>query len=262
MPAPDPSSVLKTLREAVDFTRKVGAKEEAAVLEEFHKRFQTEKPTLKLLRGIVQDAMNQACLKIESVLLDECRDPRPGMELLVEEHERIWVAYPDLTYPKPPETDISEFAGSKHVQEKMVRYHGDLAGVRPIVERSIDFVRRYSRIIGSGDFKAAYALTDSGLRAWMSYKRFVGDHERAARLYRGSALEFHIYRVNYVLADDAARKKSNTSVEGWPKGTAKETRRGAIGGFWIRDRAAQTGCDGTLWIAEENNDYRIAKFNF
>jgi hypothetical protein len=90
----------------------------------------------------------------------------------------------------------------------------------------------------------------------------VGDFERAAQDYGGPAVEFLIQRFNSVLADDAVRKQSNTSAEGWPKGTPKENRRAAVGGFWIRDRAARTGCGGSLWVAEENAAYRIAKFNF
>jgi hypothetical protein len=96
----------------------------------------------------------------------------------------------------------------------------------------------------------------------MPYKEFAGEHERAAQEYGGSALEFLMDRIAYVYSDEAARRKSNTSAEGWPKNTVKEARRGRVIGFWIRDRAAETGCGGALWIAEESNEYRIAKFDF
>jgi hypothetical protein len=264
MPSPDPSSVLKVLSDVKDFARKVGLPADAAVFDEFHRRFQTEKPTLKALRRDLEPVRNRFAIKMKGTLYDDRRDPQAGMESLVEQYERISVALLDVIYPpepKSPEMDITGFAGSEHVKDKMVMYEGDSSGVRSIVESSIVLVRRYSGILGSGDFAAAYALTDSGLRAWMSLQRFIGDHERAAREFQGPALEFHIGRFNYVYADNAARKKSNTSAEGWPKGTPKENRRGAVSGFWIRNRAAQTGCGGSLWIAEEAGEYRIAKFD-
>ena len=159
-------------------------------------------------------------------------------------------------------TNISAFPGTECVKEKIVGFKGSAAAVPEVVQRSIDVVQRYSRLLGSGDFEAAYALTDAGLRAAMPFKKFVGEHERAAQEYGGPALEFRINEIAYVLSDDAARKKSNTTAEGWFKATAKEARRGRVLGFWIRDRSAQTGCGGALWIAAESEDYRIAKFDF
>lgn len=262
MPKPDPSAVLKMLREAADFTRTVGMQTEASDLEKFYVRFQTEQATHKLLQGPVDKTMSQAFRKARETLFDERNQPRPGTELLREQYGQLWAAFFKLLYPQPPELDISDFLGSEQVKDKKVAFEGDSSGVRSIVESGIILVGRYSQVLGSGNFSAAYALTDSGLRAGMSLQRFIGDHERAAREFHGPALEFHIDRFNYVCADDAARKKSNTSVEGWPKGTPKENRRGAVGGFWIRDRAAQTGCGGTLWIAEEDGEYRIAKFSY
>lgn len=88
--------------------------------------------------------------------------------------------------------NISEFAGSDTVKEKLAGYFGDIAGVREVVERSIAFVQRYSRLIGSGDFEAAYGLSDPGLRAALPFKKFVAEHERAAEQYGGPALEFRI----------------------------------------------------------------------
>lgn len=265
MPSPDSRTVLAVLRDAADLAKQLGLEKDAAAFGDFHTRFQTEKPTLKALRCSVEPVRNKFAIRMQETLYDDTREPRRGMESLVEQYERISVALLDVIYPlepKSPEMDISGFAGSEHVKEKMVTFEGDSNAVRRIVEASLILVRRYSQVLGSGDFDAAYAMTDSGLRAWMSLQRFIGDHERAAREFHGPALEFHIDRFNYVYADDAARKKSNTSVEGWPKGTPKANRRGAVGGFWIRDRAAQTGCGGTLLIAEEGGEYRIAKFTF
>jgi len=264
MPSPDSNSVLKALAEAKDFAEKVGLQREAAEFHEFHKRFQVEKPTLKSLRRDVEPVRNQFAITIRGTLYDDYGELRRGMESLVEQYERLSVALLHVIYPpepKMPEMDISGFAGSEHVKEKMVSYAGDAAGVRLIVERSIALVRRYSNAIGSGEFESAYTLTDSGLRAWMSYKRFVSDHERAAHEYNGPALEFHIDRFQFVYSDAAARTKSKAD-EGWPKTTPKERRRSCVTGFWIRDRAAQTGCWGGFLISEEHDEYQIASFTF
>jgi hypothetical protein len=261
--SPDQKSAINVLRQAVDLTRRVGAMKEARKLEVFHARFQAEPPTFKQMRGELDDAMNEAAIRIRELLLDERRNPHPGMKPLFKEHEHIWLSLSKLAYPPEwSEMDISGFAGSEQVKEKTLNYKGDPNGVRPVVEPSIALVRRYSRLIGAGDFKAAYGLTDSGLRGEMDFKKFVVEHERAAEKFRGPALEFRINQFAYVYADAAARKESNTAREGWHKLTARENRRGRVLGFWIRDRAAKTGSGGALWIAEENKDYRVAKFDF
>jgi hypothetical protein len=263
MSIPDSKAALELLRKAAGLCRRLGLEQEAVPLDAFHEMFRKEALTFKALRGRVHDAMNNASLTIRRALYDEHRNALPGMEAFAEEHHRIWVNFNKLCYPPQfLEMSLKKFEGSGHVKEKKVAYKGYPGGVQVVVERSINLIRRYSETLGSGNFEAAYALTDAGLRAWMSYRRFVGDHERAAKKWSGPALEFHIDQFQYVYADDAVRKKSNTSEEGWPKGTAKKNRRGVAIGFWIRDRAAQTGCGGKLWIAEENGEYRVAKFNF
>lgn len=251
------------MREAADFSYRVDAKTNAVGLEELCNRLQHEQMTFKVLRGAVAEEMNRVAIGLRAVLYDDRRDPRPGMKSLVEEHERIWVQFLKLVYPPEfSEMDITSFAGADAVKEKQVPFKGESNGVRRIIERSIAVVQDYAKAVGSGDFQRAYALTDSGLRAWMTFRRFVGGHERAAQEYGGPALDFLLERFNCVYADNVARKTINTAVEGWPKGTPKENRRSGVNGFWIRDRAAQTGCAGTLWIAEESGNYRIAKFNF
>jgi hypothetical protein len=264
MPSPDSDSVLKALAEAKDLAENFGLHREAAEFQEFHRRFETEKPTLKALRRDVEPVRNQFAITIRARLYDDSGELRVGMESLVEQYEHVSVALLNVIYPiepRLPEMDISGFAGSQHVKEKMVSYAGDAAGVRLIIERSIALVRRYSKHVGSGELEAAYRLTDSGLRVWMSYGRFVGAHERAAREYGGPALEFRIDRFQFVYVDAAARAKSKAG-EGWPKTTPKERRRSCVTGFWIRDRAAQTGCWGGFLISEEHDEYQIASFTF
>ena len=94
MPIPDSSSVTRILREAAEFTRRVGAESEAAELEKFCNRFQTEKATLKLLLGPVDKAMTQALRKIRAALFDERLQPN-GWSASFCLADLPWVACPD-----------------------------------------------------------------------------------------------------------------------------------------------------------------------
>jgi hypothetical protein len=165
--------------------------------------------------------------------------------------------------PDPfPETDISHLPASQHVQHKGVYVRGDPAALPAIVQRSIEFALRYSQILGSGDLQAAYALTDSGLQSAMTFEQFEQEHQDAQREFGGPALEFQIERFAFVLTDSAARNKSNTSHEGWHKGTAKENRRCRLIGFWVRNRQNNSGCRGSMWLSEQDGDNRLANFDF
>ncbi len=164
--------------------------------------------------------------------------------------------------PQPPDVDLSGFSGSDQVQHKQVFCRGNPAGAREVIERSIALIQRYSHTLGRGDFSAAYAMTDAGLRAAINTAEFVKVHQEAERKYHGPALQYLLERFAYVLTDESARQDSNTKKEGWPKGTAKENRRCRVIGFWIRDLATQAGCRGSIWISEEAGEYRVAKFDF
>jgi hypothetical protein len=263
MDAPDSVLALRVLREATGLARLVGVEREATALQVICDRLQKESLTYELLRGEVDDAMSQASARISESILDDMGDPRPGQEALADEHERIWAEFLKVIYPPEwTEMDVSEFRGAKHLNEAKVSFKGDAGGVRHVVEGSIALIRKYSELIAAEDFPGAYRLTDAGLQRWMSAKKFAAEHEGAAKRYGGAALEFVLNQFAYIYADEAARKASNTSKEGWPTLTAKENRRCRVIGFWIRDRAAMTGCAGSLWIAQEGGEYRVAKFNF
>jgi hypothetical protein len=263
MKAPDQAAVLSVLRHAIQLAQRLNVTAEASVLQQFCDRFENEEPTFKLLRGEVDEAIGQAAARIGDCIEDDMGDPLPGKEEFVAERDRIWADFLRLIYPPEwSEMDVSDFHGAEHLGERMVSYKGDPSGVRPVVEGSIAFVRRYSELIARGDFKAAYRLTDVGLQAQMSERKFVSEYERAAKKYGGPALEFVLKQFAYIYADPTARMASNTSKEGWPKLTAKESRRCRVVGFWIRDKAAKTGCAGSLWLSEVDAGYRVATFNF
>ena len=262
MSTPDYTTLWKVLQDAAAVTRRIATDADAAPLDLILKRLETEKLSFKELRGPVHDVMNRIGGRLDKILFDEDRNVRPGMDPHVEEVGRIWPGFTRVLYPPPFEDiDISDCAGSEAVNEKTAGYRGDPQKVRPVVERSIGIIQRYSAFIGRGDFDAAYQLTASGLRAWMNPKRFVTEYEQAAKTYGGLPLDYLIYRFPFVYSDDAARRKS-TADEGWPKTTPKEERRSCVTGFWICNREAQTGCAGGFLISEEQNEYRIAKLTF
>ncbi len=262
MSTPDYDKLRKVLHEAADLTRRVATPADAAPLEEISRRLETKRLTFKELRGPVYEAMNRVGTRVDRILFDEHRHVRPGMDPHVEQVGRIWPSFVRVIYPPAfDDIDISGCAGCDAVKEKIAGYRGEPMKVRFVVERSIEAIQRYSSCIGRGNFDAAYQLTAAGLRAWMNPKRFVTEHEQAAKTYGGLPLDYLIYRFVFVYSDDAARKKS-TADEGWPKKTPKEERRSCVTGFWICDRAARTGCAGGFLISEEHDEYRIAKFTF
>lgn len=262
MSTPDYTTLRKVLQDAAALTRRIATDADAAPLDVILKRLETEKLTFKELRGPGYDVMNRIGGRLDRILFDEFRNVRPGMDAHVEEVGRIWPSFIRVLYPPAFEDiDISGCAGCEALKEKTTGYRGDPQKVRPVVERSIEVIQRYSACIGRGDFDSAYQLTAAGLRAWMNPKRFVTEHEQAAKTYGGLPQDYLIYRFQFVYSDDAARRKS-TADEGWPKTTPKEERRSCVTGFWICNRAAQTGCAGGFLISEEQDEYRIAKFTF
>ena len=156
--------------------------------------------------------------------------------------------------------NIGGFVGGQYVQHADVECRGEPAGFRPIVERSIAFVRKYSATLGSGALAAAYELTSASLRARIDFARFEQIHQQAESEFRGPALEYRIERFVYVLADDAAR--NDKTDKGWRNDIPRDARRSRIIGFWVRNRENNSGCRGRLWITEENGEYRLADFDF
>lgn len=257
----DHGAVLKMVRDTADLADKAGAAEEAQVLQDLAGRLPTEDLTSKRVFSAVNRGTWQALQVVDKAVHDMLGSPLPKKRPLAKEYDRLLRVYFDLLHPPEfTEMDIRKLACSKHVEEKKVTYAGDPAGVQPVVERIVEVVQRYCKAVGSGDFEAACTMTDSGLRECMSYKRFMGEHERAARDCGGPALEFRIERLFAIYADEESRKKAKEK-SGYPEGTPQGNRRGRVLGFWIRDRIAQTGSRGAFWIAEEAGQYRIAKFD-
>ena len=264
MERPDSQTICRALDEYSKFFTEFGdANSNIPRFNEFSRRFREEKITKELIRELVnfRDGVHN---QVTMEFLAHHHLPGKDDAHTQKEYYRVLNALGSAFHPpkpRPPKLDISKFAGAKNIKIKTTEYAGDPSGVRPIVEQSLELIQNYSEAVGRGDFEAAYRLTGAGLRDWMTLKRFVSAHEKATREYGGPALQFNVERFQFVLADVEARKKS-TAEEGWPKTTSKDVRRSRLIGFWIRDKAAKTGCCGAFWITEEENNYRVAKFEF
>ena len=261
----DPKAICHGLKEYISFFSEFGDDNaDIPRFGEFISRFEKEKITKGLLEDLVnfRDAVhNRISLQIRGSGT-RCLPGKDSNQTVSEYYRVLNVLGTALNppKPKPAKMDISGFAGAKNVETKTTEYEGDPNGVRLVVERSLELVKNYSEAVGRGDFEAAHRLTGAGLQEWMTFKKFLGAHEKAATEYGGPALEFHVDSFLIVLADDTARKSA--AVGDWPKTTLKEVRRSKLIGFWIRDKAAQTGCWGSFYITEENKEYRVAKFEF
>jgi hypothetical protein len=260
MPAPNRDTVLKVLREAIDFTRRVGANSEADALEPYYVHFQKEKPTLKAMRGPLQAAKDKAAIRITKILYDERRDPRPGMETAVQEYERIWVAFGDLIYPPlhtgMSVTEIAGLAGNKESTTVL----GDPTAAKSIAEHSLEVVERFSKAVFKQDIETAYGLCANELRMWMSVKRLVTDLQKADAQFGGPAVDLMIERITWIYADEPSRQRGNSHGD-WPKDTPKSNKRALVGTYWFTNKKTQQGRWVFFWVTEEAAGYRIAKFN-
>ncbi|MDB6122288.1 MAG: hypothetical protein JWQ71_1281 [Pedosphaera sp.] len=265
MPRRDPKIIAEALNGLTVFLSGFGELEQARIarFHEFIRRFQEERFSKELLAEM-QSFKDEVYVKLRKQIWAGQFLPGKNQDETMDEFHQAFGAVGSAIYPpepKPPEMDLSDWPKASQLTDKKVRYTGDPAGVRPIIERSLSLLEQYCPMVGRGDFTAAYQLTGAGLRAWMTPKKFISAHNQAAKEYGGQPAEFLIERFVWVLADDAARKKS-TADEGWPKLTTKEVRRCCVTGFWICDKTDRTGCAGSFLITEEENEYRIVKFGF
>ncbi|MGC3956552.1 MAG: hypothetical protein QM813_00825 [Verrucomicrobiota bacterium] len=255
-----------TLQDMVKLGRATGlADNMVRRLEKYASDFMATKPTATVLRGAVQNLTDKTFQAIRDRVYDRTKfAARIGMEIHWAELQRIFLQWGDVLNPpkpQPAQLDASTCTGAQVLEKKAVPFWGDSDVACQVVEKTLELLSAYTKAIGKADFDAAYRMTGSGLQARMPKKRFISIHEQAAKLYQGSALEFHIDSFVVVYADRIAAEQSN-SDKTWPKATPQGVRRARLIGFWIRDRAAQTGCWGGFWITEESSKYRIDDFNF
>jgi hypothetical protein len=266
MSAPDRQTVLDAIAGIIQFAQEVGGSAHVQKLVQFHQLLQTEKPTLKLLQGSVKNAADESYHGLRPfAFADGYRDPWPGKERLAEEFNDVYCNFNHVIYPPrfiEKQMPTTGFAGSDAVESKTVRYMGGPTNVQAIFERSVELVKRYTQHVIAGDLETAYALTSPELQAWMSFKRYTGDHARASRQFGGEPVEFLFEGFGWIFPDDEARNNAEVGRIIWPRAVPKPIRRATAYGFWVRDRAANTGCHGQLWITENDGAYRIAQFSF
>ena len=266
MPRQSPQAICDALLEVKKFFLNFGDSNftRIAPLERMIGRFQQERLSKEMLMELTQ-FKDETYLQTREQIWGGRRLPGPyeTKEKTEAEFYRIFALLGGALNPSEPESprmNVSTFVGSEFVKEKEASYEGAPDRVRPIVEGSINVVRRHCEALSREDYAAAYNDTGIDLRAWMNPKKFETAHKDASREYGGPPMEFHIEAIEFVLADENARKRS-TQAQGWPKTTPRETRRAKLNGFWIRD-SHRHGCWGSFWITEEGGVYRIARFNF
>lgn len=260
MPAPDTQHVVNVIREAAEFTRRMGFEAEAAALDAFSARFQQERPTLKTLRGPVQEAKDNASRKIRGVLWDALLQVRPEKRDDNAEFDRIWRAFWDIIYPQ--ERKPTEVKGLVPGSDEGTWVLGDVSAAHGIAEQALEVVKRFSEAVIRQDIEAAYGLCANELRSWMGVKRFISELEKANRQFTGKPLKYWPEQITWIYADEAARKESNKEGE-WPKDTPKPNKRALVRGWWT-DRKSEVGESGRsvfFWVTEEPEGYRIAKFH-
>lgn len=266
MPHRDAKTICKALAELKKFFIYFGHSDFTRIrpLEQFMRRLQEERLTIALINEIE---------RFKDEVLIQTRDQIRGGRLIpgphhseegtTKEFHRVCLILADAFHPQEPpwpRMDVRGFSGSEFVKGKETTYQGDSSQVRGVFEGTVAIVRRHAQAVVRGDFQAAYEDIAPSFRTSMTMKRFVAAHTAASRKYGGAPMDYQIYGVGMVLADDQAREKS-TNIGGWPKATSKAARRSILHGFWIRD-TEQHGCDGAFWISEEAGAYRIAKFDF
>jgi hypothetical protein len=266
MHKPDPDALVRAVDQLIRFLSAFGDNEPSYIpsLGELVSQIKQRGPAKELL-GKLEQLKDEIHLDVRGRIFEGRSPPEIDQDHTMRELEQATGAISLVLHPLVDqflETDISDYAGSQHLKHKGAYVNGDPADLRTIVERAIEFTCRYSQTLGSGDLKAAHAMIDSGLRRTMSFGEFVKVHKDADRKFGGPALEFQIERFAFILTDSTARQKSKSSQHGWQKETPKEERRCRLIGFWLRDCAKGSGSRGSLWLSEENGEYRLANFDF
>lgn len=257
MPAPNQEAVLKALKDFTALGRAVGLPKAVQPLEQFAVEFESTKPTLKVLQGLVHAAYSKAFITIRDKVYDMGKDkPRPGMKGHNQEFDRSAMALSDAIFPPPTdETEIVGLAGNKESTTVI----GDPKAAMAIAKESLDVVERFSKAVFKQDLATAYKLCATELRAAMSTGQFATALNNADSKHGGPAFDLLVERITWVYANAEARKKSNSSGD-WPKETPKQNKRSLVGSFWLTDKKKKCGRSVFFWVTEEAKGYRIAKF--
>lgn len=258
MPKPNQEVVLKALTDFVSVGRNVGLpKTSVQPLEQFLADFQTSKPTLKILQGPLHSAYSVAFIAIRNRVYDMGKDkPRPGMQKQNQDFDKASRALSDAIFPPAyPETEVVGLAGNKETTTVI----GDTKTAKEIARQSLDVISRFSMAVFKKDVELAYKLCANEFRASMSIKQFVEGLSKADAKFGGSAIDLIVEQITWIYADDASRKKSNSSGD-WPKETPKPNKRVLVATFWLTDKKQKSGRWVFFWVTEEDKGYRIAKF--
>ena len=242
------------------FAKRIGAKKEAATMEKLHGKLLANKKSSKVLEEEVFHERGLASYYIPSFISKQKLDA-PTKEQLNAEFFALRRRLDAALIPeKPaafPETDIQGLAGNK----EFTRVYGDPKSAPAIATSAMDVVQRFSVAVFKQDLETAYALCANELRGWMSIKRFFTELQKAVQHFGGKAVECKIERIASIEADADVRQKRGNNNGDWPKDTPRANKRAIVGTFWVTNPATSEGRWVMLWVTEESEGYRVAKFN-
>jgi hypothetical protein len=135
---------------------------------------------------------------------------------------------------------------------------GDVDVARKIANHSLNIVQQFSEAIIRGDIERAYELCAKELRTSMSLTQFATELQQQDEEWDGKPIDYSPERIVWIYASETSRNRSNKDHD-WPKGTPKPTKRAMLNGWWTTEKP-DIGRPLTFWVSEEDDGYRIAKF--
>jgi len=237
-----------------DFSEKLGADKEAATFRKLHTGFASRELPTKQIQEEAWKA--KAFVAFKAVRIAKSS---PDGTDISKELSRLGIALSEALFPpapgKPPETYVKGLAGN----DETTLVIGVLDDAANIAKRAISVVQEFSSSIFKRDLGRAHDLCADELRRWMTPKRFQGALAKADGQFGGAAVECVVERLNLLYADEAARQITNKQGF-WPKDTPKTNKRATVGAFWFTHPAERRGRWVALWVTEQEDGYRIAKF--
>ena len=133
---------------------------------------------------------------------------------------------------------------------------GRIASSQPVIKNSIDLVARYADAVVAKNWEQCHALITKPYQNKTSLRAFAGQHQRAAKRFRGFPVSYDICRLPVVCAGLTAPGFS------WPKEVPKNQRRSVAELYFTSNAGTGLGFNAWIWSVEEAGAYRIAKLSF
>ncbi len=249
-------ALLTSFKQLSNFAARIGADKEAATFQTLHDRLQSEKLSAKDVEADAWHARAFIAMKIARL----ANTGQPQAAQISSEFSKLKESLSSALFPtkpgKPPETQVAGLAGNKESTTVV----GDPAAAPEIAKQVLDTALQFSNAIFRGDFRAAYNLCSTELRARISLKRLTTDLAKSDNQFGGPAVRCVVERINWLYADQPSQLTPNSHTN-WPKDMPKQNKRATVVAFWFTHPNENRGRWTALWVSQENGDYRIAKYN-